>query len=74
MKYLFEEVTGEDREPTKFKGYLDDAFNSGGSGNANYAIMVYDAKKNVFKIAPIEQHYKFEKCKNCKFNNLVFAG
>ena len=33
------------------------------TSGASYAIMIYDAKNNVFKLVPVEKHFKFEKCK-----------
>eukprot|EP00347_Sterkiella_histriomuscorum_P018503 403345264 len=72
LKYIFEEkhrngnrYNGDEeeeaREPAKFYGYQDETFTAGASGNSCYAIMIYDAQKNVFQIAPVDKHFKFEK-------------
>ena len=43
LKYIFEELIDEEREPTKFYGYQDESFSAGVAGaNANFAIMIYD--------------------------------
>jgi hypothetical protein len=44
LRYVFEELLDDDREPNKFYGYQDDTFSSGPGGNANYAIMIYDVR------------------------------
>lgn len=71
FRYRFDEELEEDqegqREPQRFKGFLDESqyastpANTSGGGGASYAIMIYDAKKNVFKLVPVEKHFKFEK-------------
>jgi hypothetical protein len=48
LKYVYEERVDNDKEPSKFYGYQDDAFNAGSSGGANYAIMIYDVRHQAF--------------------------
>ena len=42
LRYVLEERTNDDKEPSKFLGYEDDTFKPGPGGTANYAFMVYD--------------------------------
>ena len=42
LRYVLEERTNDDKEPSKFLGYEDDAFKPGPGGTANYAFMIYD--------------------------------
>ena len=42
LRYVLEEKTNDDKEPSKFLGYEDDTFKPGPGGTANYAFMVYD--------------------------------
>jgi hypothetical protein len=74
-RYKFEEDEDDvqdNREPQKFKGYLDPTYaassDSKTASGACYAIMIYDAKNNVFKLVPIEKHFRFEKCKSFLIN------
>jgi hypothetical protein len=58
----------QQRQPQKFKGYIDETYQAtagraGEPSTANYAIMIYDSKKNEFRIVPIEKHFMFEKGK-----------
>jgi hypothetical protein len=58
----------QQRQPQKFKGYIDETYQAtagraGEPSTANYAIMIYDSKKNEFRIVPIEKHFVFEKGK-----------
>lgn len=83
-RYKFEEDledVQENREPQKFKGYLDPNYTAGANGaadskssGASYAIMIYDAKNNVFKLVPVEKHFKFEKCKSLLNLHSFFRG
>jgi hypothetical protein len=66
LRYHFEEEDDDDvvrggEPPQRFKGYQDETYSSELGGNANYAIMIYDAKRNIFKMVPVEKHFKFEK-------------
>lgn len=55
MRYKYEEdlEEAEGREGQKYKGYVDDTYaadstNGGGAGgNASYAIMIYDVRKQI---------------------------
>lgn len=41
LKYVFEEKPDNDKEPTKFYGYQDDAVGLSSGGNSTYAVMIY---------------------------------
>lgn len=58
---VYEEHTDEG-EPQKFYGYRD-AYKSTDEKSSipNYALLIYDKRKQGFRIVPIENHVKFEK-------------
>jgi hypothetical protein len=71
---VYEELTN-DSEPIKYYGYRDKFMSVNEQTKIpNYALMIYDVsesmfadllkkRKQGFRIVPIEQHVKFEKCK-----------
>ena len=63
---VFEESTGagfdSSADPTSFLGYREEA----DSGMHNYALMIYDKKKQGFRLVPVESHIRFEKKKSEK--------
>ena len=47
-------------EPTTYHGYREDS----DAGLHNYALMIYDKKKQGFRLVPVENHVRFEKLKS----------
>jgi hypothetical protein len=44
LRYIYEEVRSDEREPVKFNGYEDPQYATGPNGTANYALMIYDVR------------------------------